>query len=63
MEQFIWRIQTEEAEFKYLMKEKNKQTKMSDLKYEKLEMQEYLNDRNRNARISKLIFVMCNVFH
>ena len=41
---------------KYLMGEKNKQTKISDLKYEKLEMQEYLNDGNRNTRISKLIF-------
>ena len=52
----IVKQKTEEAGFKYLLIEKNKQTKIADLNYENLEMQEYLNDGNRNTRISKLIF-------
>ena len=47
---------TEEAGFAYLIGEKNKQKKISHLKYVKLEMQEYLLEGNRNTRISKLIF-------
>ena len=47
---------TEEAGFAYLIREKNKQKKISHLKYVKLEMQEYLLEGNRNTRLSKLIF-------
>ena len=47
---------TDEAGFKYLLRQKNKQTKIADMNYENLEMQLYLNDGNRNHRISKLIF-------
>jgi hypothetical protein len=47
---------TEEAGFAYLIKEKNKQKKISHLNYVKLEMQEYLLEGNRNTKISKLIF-------
>ena len=46
----------EVAAFKYLIKEKNKQTKMSHLKYPSLKMQEYLLEGNKNTYISRLIF-------
>jgi hypothetical protein len=52
----IVKQKTEDAGFNYLLVEKNKQTKIADLQYKNLEMQEYLNDGNRNTRISKLIF-------
>ena len=38
---------TEEAGFAYLIKEKNKQKKISNMKYDRLEMQEYLLEGNR----------------
>ena len=50
---------TNEAAFKYLEEKKNepgKQTKIKQLKYEKLEIQEYLLEGNRNTVLSKLIF-------
>ena len=50
---------TNEAAFKYLEEKKNepgKQTKIKQLKYEKLETQEYLPEGNRNTVLSKLIF-------
>ena len=48
---------TLEAGFKYLIEEKNKQTKISHLAYSKLEMQEYfLSDGNKNTGLSKLVF-------
>ena len=47
---------TEEAGLKYLITEKNKQSKIAHLEYFKLEMQEYLLSGNRNTKLSKLIF-------
>ena len=41
---------------KYLITEKNKQSKIANLEYCKLEMQEYLLSGNRNTKLSKLIF-------
>ena len=47
---------TTAAAFKYLLEIKNKQTKISHIKYDNLKMQEYLVDGNRNTEISKFIF-------
>ena len=50
--------QTNEAAFKYLTEKKNepgKQTKIKQLKYEKLEIQEYLCEGNINSVLAKLI--------
>ena len=47
---------TEEAGLKYLITEKNKQSKIANLEYCKLEMQEYLLSGNRNTKLAKLIF-------
>ena len=44
------------AAFDYLMRVKLKQTKICDINYEKLEMEEYLLDGNKNTRTSKFIF-------
>ena len=44
------------AAFDYLMREKLKQTKICDINYEKLEMEDYLLDGNKNTRTSKFIF-------
>ena len=52
----IVKQKTEVAAFKYLIKEKNKQTKISLLKYSSLKMQEYLLEGNKNTYISRLIF-------
>ena len=43
------------AAFRYLMEEKNKQSKIADLNYFALEMQKYLLN-NENTNLSKLIF-------
>ena len=47
---------TEVAGFNYLIKEKNKQSKIANLKYSSLKMQEYLLEGNKNTYISRLIF-------
>ena len=47
---------TEKAAFKYLHEEKQKQTKISSLQYQKLEIQEYFIDGNCNKKVSKIIF-------
>ena len=50
---------TQLAAFKYLMEKKNqpnKQKKKSNLKYEKLEMQDYLFDGNYKTQISQVVF-------
>ena len=52
----IVKQKTEEAGFNHLLKEKNKQKKIVDIEYKKLEMQEYLKEGNRNTRMSKIIF-------
>ena len=52
----IVKQKTEEAAFKYVIKEKNKQSKISHLKYSSLKMQEYLLEGNKNTHISRLIF-------
>jgi hypothetical protein len=44
------------AAFKYLTSEKNKQTKIKQISYEKLEIQKYLMDGNKNIETSKFIF-------
>ena len=45
----------QEAAFEYLIKKKNGQTKIQDVQYSKLEIQEYLLEGNSNTEISKLI--------
>ena len=52
----IVKQKTEEAAFKYLIKEKNKQKKISHLNYTRLSMQEYLVEGSKNPKISRLIF-------
>ena len=47
---------TKEVALKYLIKQKNSQSKISTMNYEKLEIQEYLLDGNKNTTLSKLIF-------
>jgi hypothetical protein len=47
---------THEAAFSYLLKEKNKQTKISHIQYSDLRIQEYLLEGNKNTEISKLIY-------
>lgn len=47
---------THEAGFNYLLKEKNKQNKISEIQYSDLEIQEYLLEGNRNTKMSKVIF-------
>ena len=47
---------TMEAAFNYLIVEKNKQTKICNIEYRQLNMQEYLLEGNKNIQISKLIF-------
>ena len=44
-----------EAAFNYLIVEKNKQTKICNIEYRQLNMQEYLLEGNKNIQISKLI--------
>ena len=57
-----WRVKklikekTSKAAFNYLMKIKEKQSKIVNLKYDRLEIQEYLVDGNRNTKLSKIIF-------
>ena len=45
-----------EAAFEYLTKKKNSQSKIKDLQYSHLEIQEYLLEGNENTEISKLIY-------
>ena len=52
----IVKQKTEEAAFKHLTKEKNKQKKIANLNYTKLTMQEYLVEGCKNPKISRLIF-------
>ena len=47
---------TSAAAFMYLLEIKIKQTTISHIKYDDLQMQEYLVDGNRNTKISKFIF-------
>ena len=47
---------TKEVALKYLIQQKNSQSKISMMNYEKLEIQEYLLDGNKNTKLSKLIF-------
>ena len=47
---------TTAAAFQYLIEEKFKQSKISHLQYDKLEMQDYLLDGNKNTEMSKLIY-------
>ena len=44
------------AAFSYLKEQKNKQEKIKDILYSKLEMQEYLADGDRNINVSKIIY-------
>ena len=44
------------AAFKYLLEKKQTQSKISNLNYADLRIQEYLLDGNQNTNISKLIF-------
>ena len=47
---------TFDAAFQYLCEVKSKQSKISHLKYDDLEIQEYLLDGNRNTDVAKFIF-------
>ena len=47
---------TKEAGFKYLIEEKNRQSKICDMQYKCLEVQEYLMEGNKNTEISQTIF-------
>ena len=47
---------TEKAAFLYLQGEKQKQTKIANLEYKKLEIQEYFIDGNCNIKVAKIIF-------
>ena len=51
----IVKQKTMEAAFNYLIVEKNKQTKICNIEYRQLNMQEYLLEGNKNIQISKLI--------
>ena len=44
------------AAFKYLVREKNKQTKIMHIQYQDLEMQSYLMDGNKDVKTAKFIF-------
>ena len=50
------KTKTTEAGFAYLIMEKNKQTKISQIVYDKLQLQEYLCSENHNTDLSKFIF-------
>ena len=52
----IVKEKTTNAAFQYLIKEKNKQSKISHINYSKLEIQEYLLEGNKNIKIAQLIF-------
>ena len=52
----ILKEKIQNAAFKYLNSEKLKQTKILDINYSELKMQDYLADGDRNTNISKLIF-------
>ena len=47
---------TEKAAFRYLEKEKLKQTKITTMQHKKLEIQDYFIDGNCNIKLAKLIF-------
>ena len=47
---------TEEAGFRNLLGEKSKQSKIIDIEYKSLKIQDYLLDGNKNIELSKLIF-------
>ena len=47
---------TEEAGFRNLLGEKSKQSKIMDIEYKSLKIQDYLLDGNKNIELSKLIF-------
>ena len=44
------------AALSYLISQKNKQTKIKQIRYEKLEIQKYLMDGNKSIKTSKFIF-------
>ena len=52
----VLKEKTRQAAYRYLIGQKSKQSKISDIKYSKLEMQSYLAEGDRDARLSKLIF-------
>ena len=47
---------TEKAAFKYLITEKEKQTKISNIEYKKLRIQEYLGSGCGSVKLAKVIF-------
>ena len=47
---------TEKAAFKYLLSEKEKQTKISNIECKNLDIQEYLSSGACNVKLAKLIF-------
>ena len=52
----LLKLKTHEAAFCYLLREKNKQPKISHIQHSALRMQEYLLEGNKNTEMSKLIY-------
>ena len=52
----VLKEKTRQAAYKYLLEQKSKQSKISDIKYSKLKMQPYLAEGDRDISLSKLIF-------
>ena len=50
------KTKTKEAAYRYLIEEKNKQTKISNIQYKELNIQDYLFGGNVNTKMSKFIF-------
>ena len=50
------KVKTSEAGFRYLINLKNKQSKISNIQYSDLIIQEYLLDGNKNNELAKVIF-------
>ena len=52
----LLKVRTKSAAFTYLEEQKNKQEKIKDIFYSKLEMQEYLFNGDRNIIVSRTIY-------
>ena len=52
----VLKEKTRQAAYKYLIDQKSKQSKISDIKYSELKMQLYLAEGERDIRLTKLIF-------
>ena len=50
------KLKTKESAFQYLLEEKQKQSKISHVKYNELRIQEYLFEGNINTEVSRFVF-------